>query len=178
MHHTRALLIRQQTMLASAFRAQLAEFAIAVTQGIRHARALIERVFGEGAHAIDFLPWRAQLFGPLVAQLMEPRNAAKRSLTAFRSPLAGSDRLLMASGRCRQERLACLRQDPSASSQNLVGKPEARICPVPRARSVYPVWHHGGCLRCPEQQLPPKSACSASIFCRQSTRAAAPIPRK
>ena len=42
LHRTRALLIRQQTMLANAFRAHLAEFGIAVAQGIRHVRALIE----------------------------------------------------------------------------------------------------------------------------------------
>jgi transposase len=53
LHRTRALLIRQQTMLANAFRAHLAEFGIVVPQGIRHVRALIERVFGEGADAID-----------------------------------------------------------------------------------------------------------------------------
>jgi transposase len=52
LHRTRALLIRQQTMLANAFRAHLAELGIVVPQGIRHVRALIERVFGEGADAI------------------------------------------------------------------------------------------------------------------------------
>jgi transposase len=36
LHRTRALLIRQQTMLANAFRAHLAEFGIVVAQGIRH----------------------------------------------------------------------------------------------------------------------------------------------
>src|SRR5271154_1101454 len=39
LHRTRALLIRQQTMLANAFRAHLAEFGIVVAQGIRHVRA-------------------------------------------------------------------------------------------------------------------------------------------
>jgi transposase len=42
LHRARALLIRQQTMLANAFRAHLAEFGIVVPQGIRHVRALIE----------------------------------------------------------------------------------------------------------------------------------------
>jgi hypothetical protein len=50
LHRTRALLIRQQTMLANAFRAHLA-FGIVVAQGIRHVRELIEGV-GEGAPAI------------------------------------------------------------------------------------------------------------------------------
>jgi transposase len=53
LHRTRALLIRQQTMLANAFRAHLAELGIVVAQGIRHVRALIERVFGEGADTLD-----------------------------------------------------------------------------------------------------------------------------
>ena len=51
LHRTRALLIRQQTMLANAFRAHLAELGIVVAQGIRHVRALIDKVFGEDAMA-------------------------------------------------------------------------------------------------------------------------------
>jgi len=42
LHRTRALLIRQQTMLANAFRAHLAEFRIVVAQAMcstRHARS-------------------------------------------------------------------------------------------------------------------------------------------
>jgi transposase len=35
LHRTRALLIRQKTMLANAFRAHLAEFGFVVPQGIR-----------------------------------------------------------------------------------------------------------------------------------------------
>src|ERR1700738_4965971 len=73
LHRTRALLIRQQTMLANAFRAHLAEFGIVVAQGIRHVRALIERVFGDDAHALD-LPALARIaLRPFVAQLMELR---------------------------------------------------------------------------------------------------------
>jgi transposase len=77
LHRTRALLIRQQTMLANAFRAHLAELGIVVAQGIRHVRALIERVFGEGADAID-LPVLARIaLRPLVAQLIELRLQIK-----------------------------------------------------------------------------------------------------
>ena len=77
LHRTRALLIRQQTMLANAFRAHLAELGIVVPQGIRHVRALIEKVFGEGADAID-LPVLARIaLRPLVAQLMELRLQIK-----------------------------------------------------------------------------------------------------
>jgi transposase len=75
LHRTRALLIRQQTMLANAFRAHLAELGIVVAQGIRHVRALIERVFG--ADAID-LPVLARIaLRPLVAQLIELRLQIK-----------------------------------------------------------------------------------------------------
>src|SRR5262249_7659068 len=49
LHRARTLLIRQQTMLANAFRAHLAEFGIVVPQGIRQVRALVERVFGKDA---------------------------------------------------------------------------------------------------------------------------------
>jgi transposase len=75
LHRTRALLIRQQTMLANAFRAHLAEFGIVVAQGIRHVRALIEKVFGEDT--VD-LPALARIaLRPLVAQLMELRLQIK-----------------------------------------------------------------------------------------------------
>ncbi len=77
LHRTRALLIRQQTMLANAFRAHLAELGIVVAQGIRHVRALIERVFGEGVDAID-LPVLARIaLRPLVTQLIELRLQIK-----------------------------------------------------------------------------------------------------
>jgi transposase len=77
LHRTRALLIRQQTMLANAFRAHLAEFGIVAAQGIRHVRILIERVFGEGAHAIDLPILARTALRPLVAQLMELRLQIK-----------------------------------------------------------------------------------------------------
>src|SRR3979411_2869721 len=42
-HRTRALLIRQQTMLANAFRAHLAGFALVVAQGIRRMGGISAR---------------------------------------------------------------------------------------------------------------------------------------
>jgi transposase len=75
LHRTRALLIRQQTMLANAFRAHLAEFGIVVAQGIRHVRELIERVFGE--EAIDLPALARTALRPLVAQLTELRLQIK-----------------------------------------------------------------------------------------------------
>jgi transposase len=75
LHRARALLIRQQTMLAIAFRAHLAEFGIVVPQGIRHVRTLVERVFGEDA--IDLPALARTALRPLVAQLMELRLQIK-----------------------------------------------------------------------------------------------------
>src|ERR1700730_355987 len=96
LHRTRALLIRQQTMLANAFRAHLAEFRIVGAQGIRHVRALIEKVFGEGADAID-LPDLARIaLRPLVAQLMELRlqiKAIEKELLAWHRTSQESRRL-------------------------------------------------------------------------------------
>jgi len=75
LHRTRALLIRQQTMLANAFRAHLAEFGIVVAQGIRHVRALIEKVSGEDI--IDLPVLARTALRPLVAQLIELRLQIK-----------------------------------------------------------------------------------------------------
>ena len=75
LHRARALLIRQQTMLANAFRAHLAELGIVVPQGIRHVRALVERVFGKDA--IDLPALARTALRPLVAQLMELRLQIK-----------------------------------------------------------------------------------------------------
>ena len=64
-------------MLANAFRAHLAEFGIVVAQGIRHVRALIERVFSEGAHSIELSALARTALRPFVAQLMELRLQIK-----------------------------------------------------------------------------------------------------
>jgi transposase len=44
LHRTRALLVRQRTMLANALRAHLAEFGIVAAQGVKGLRGLIERL--------------------------------------------------------------------------------------------------------------------------------------
>jgi transposase len=94
LHRTRVLLIRQQTMLANAFRAHLAEFGIVVAQGIRHVRILIEQVFGEDP--ID-LPALARIaLRPLVAQLMElrlPIRMIEKELLAWHRTSQESRRL-------------------------------------------------------------------------------------
>jgi transposase len=83
-------------MLANAFRAHLAEFGIVVAQGIRHVRALIERVFGEGAHAIDLPALARIVLRPLVVQLMELRLQIKtieKKLLAWHRTSQESQRL-------------------------------------------------------------------------------------
>ncbi len=75
LHRTRVPLIRQQTMLANAFRAHLAEFGIVVVQGIRHGRELIERVFTEDIFDLSAVVRTA--LRPLAAQLMELRLKIK-----------------------------------------------------------------------------------------------------
>jgi transposase len=84
------------TMLANAFRAHLAELGIVVPQGIRHVRALIERVFGEGADAIDLPALARTALRPLVAQLMELRlqiKAIEKELLAWHRTSQESRRL-------------------------------------------------------------------------------------
>jgi len=75
LHRTRVLPIRQQTMLANAFRVHLDEFGIVVVQGIRHVRELIERVFAEDIFDLPALVRTA--LRPLVARLMELRSQIK-----------------------------------------------------------------------------------------------------
>jgi transposase len=107
LHRARALLIRQQTMLANAFRAHLAEFGIVVAQGIRHVRALIERVFGEDT--IDLPVLARTALRPFVAQLMELRLEIK---TIEKELLAGIGQARKAGGWKRSPEWGLLRRRP------------------------------------------------------------------
>src|ERR1700730_8498493 len=91
---TRVLLIRQQTMLANAFRAHLAEFGIVVVQGIRHVRELIERVFAEDIFDLPALVRTA--LRPLVAAIAAKsrRRLCRLHGRADRGELIGSQRAL------------------------------------------------------------------------------------
>jgi transposase len=67
-----------------------------VPQGIRHVRALIERVFGEGAHAVELPALARTPLRPLVAQLMELRSQIKtieKELLAWHRTTEESKRL-------------------------------------------------------------------------------------
>ena len=52
-HRTRALLVRQRTMLANAVRAHLAEFGIIAPQGIERMAELVARVLGPESDEFD-----------------------------------------------------------------------------------------------------------------------------
>ena len=101
----RVLLIRQQTMLANAFRAHLAELGIAVVQGIRHVRELIEKVFAEDIFDLPALVRTA--LRPLVAQLMELRLQIK---SIEKELLAGIGQARKASGWKRSPEWGLLRR--------------------------------------------------------------------
>ena len=106
LHRTRALLIRQQTMLANAFRAHLAEFGIVVAQGIRQVRALIEKVFGEDT--VDLPALARTALRPLVAQLMELRLQIKSK----RNSSPGTGQVNKAGGWKRSPEGGLLRRRP------------------------------------------------------------------
>ena len=71
LHRTRALLVRQRTMLANSLRAHLAEFGIIVAQGLRSVGALIAKIFGESTETAE-LPRLARVaLQPLAAQFLQ-----------------------------------------------------------------------------------------------------------
>jgi transposase len=96
LHRTRALLIRQRTMLANAFRAHLAEFGIIVAQGIGRVASLIERIFGDGEEAAQLPRLARSALAPLAAQFLDlaPRiKALEAELLAWHRTNEESRRL-------------------------------------------------------------------------------------
>jgi transposase len=96
LHRTRALLIRQRTMLANAFRAHLAEFGIIVAQGIGRVASLIERIFGDGEGAAQLPRLARSALAPLAAQFLDlaPRiKALEAELLAWHRTNEESRRL-------------------------------------------------------------------------------------
>lgn len=55
-HKTRALLVRQRTMLVNALRGHLTEMGVVAPKGIRRHADLVERVLAHGADEIDLPP--------------------------------------------------------------------------------------------------------------------------
>jgi transposase len=71
LHRARALLIRQRTMLANAFRAHLAEFGIIVAQGVGRVVSLIEKIFGDGEDAFELPRLARSALAALAAQFLD-----------------------------------------------------------------------------------------------------------
>ena len=71
LHRARALLIRQRTMLANAFRAHLAEFGIIVAQGVGRVVSLIEKIFGDGEDALELPRLARSALAALAAQFLD-----------------------------------------------------------------------------------------------------------
>jgi transposase len=96
LHRTRALLVRQRTMLANALRAHLAEFGIIVAQGLRSVGALIAKIFGESTETAE-LPRLARVaLQPLAAQFLQlhPQiKALEVEIVAWHKTNAASRRL-------------------------------------------------------------------------------------
>ena len=69
LHRTRALLVRQRTMLANALRAHLAEFGIIVAQGVGRVGALIDRIFGRSEEELP--PLARNALKPLATQFLQ-----------------------------------------------------------------------------------------------------------
>ncbi len=71
LHRTRALLVRQRTMLANALRGHLAELGIIVAQGLRSIGALIAKIFGEGMEMAELPPLARIALQPLAVQFLQ-----------------------------------------------------------------------------------------------------------
>lgn len=70
MHRTRALLVRQRTMLTNAVRAHLAEFGIIAPQGIERMAKLVARVLGPESDEFDIPPLVRSVVAVFNAQLV------------------------------------------------------------------------------------------------------------
>jgi transposase len=77
-HRTRALLVRQRTMVINALRAHLAEFGMVVAKGVGQVPELIAKVFGNTAEAVDIPAVARTAIAPLVAQIDELTKQIKQ----------------------------------------------------------------------------------------------------
>jgi transposase len=96
LHRTRALLIRQRTMLANALRSHLAEFGIIVAQGVGRVVSLIEKIFGDGEDALELPRPARSALAALAAQFLDlaPRiKALEVELLAWHKTSEESRRL-------------------------------------------------------------------------------------
>lgn len=94
LHRTRALLIRQRTMLVNALRGHLAEFGIVATKGIWNVKALAARVADETESRIPAVARPAlQALAGQIAALREPLGKIDAALLAWHKANEASHRL-------------------------------------------------------------------------------------
>ncbi len=74
LHRTRALLVRQRTMLSNAVRAHLAEFGIVTTQGVHNVTGMIQKLMAQSAN--EELIRERELLPELVRIVLAPLLSA------------------------------------------------------------------------------------------------------
>lgn len=78
LHRTRALLVRQRTMIINALRAHLAEFGFVVAKGIGQVPELIAKVFSDNPEAASIPTIARTAIVPLVVQIDELTKQIKQ----------------------------------------------------------------------------------------------------
>jgi transposase len=78
LHRTRALLVRQRTMIINALRAHLAEFGFVVAKGIGQVPELIAKVFSDNPEAASIPTIARTAIAPLVVQIDELTKQIKQ----------------------------------------------------------------------------------------------------
>ena len=128
-HRTRALLVRQRTMLVNALRGHLTEMGVVAPKGIRRHADLVERVLAHGADEIDLPPLvrdivfsSARQIGSLNAEIKE----LERKILEWHRTSDASQRLAtipgvgvitasaMAEGRARVRQADCMARPDAA----------------------------------------------------------------
>lgn len=96
LHRTRALFVRQRTMVINALRAHLAEFGLVVAKGIGQVPELIAKVFSDTPEAAGIPAIARTAIAPLAAQIDEFTKQIKqieKQLLAWHKTSDGSRRL-------------------------------------------------------------------------------------
>ena len=85
LHRTRALLMRQRTMVGNALRGHLAELGLVTAQGAKSLADLLKHVFDGGRDDTVMPPLARLALTPLIAQLKELGAQIKATETALRA---------------------------------------------------------------------------------------------
>jgi transposase len=151
-HRTRALLVRQGTMLINALRGHLAEFGIIAPQGPRHVAQLIAAVRDEAEQRVPELARRVLLaLAEQLEELAARLAAVGRELLAWHRASPTSQRLatIPGIGPVIASTLAATVPDPAAfRSGREFAAPSAlrRAAPIPAGpdRCRWHRWHRAG----------------------------------